>query len=85
VPGLARLAAVAARRGLAQVGRQLGVQRRRHHPLGERLPQPMLAYTIVGVGIIWQHGLEQRIVCGLRTGHLLLLVVVCLEDNQLHS
>ncbi len=45
----------------------------------------MLPEEVFGVGIIFEQFVSQGVVFALRTGHLSLLVVVCLDDNQLHS
>ena len=71
--------------GIAQVGRQLGVQRPLDHPFGALLEQALLPQDILGVGIILQPFIEQRVVFRLGTGPLSLLLFVLLEDNQLHT
>ena len=85
VAGIALRTAVADMRRIAQVGRQLGVQRPLDHPLGELLEQAVLAQDVFRVRRVFEQFIEQRVVFRLGTGHLILLMFGLLEDNQLHT
>ena len=64
---------------------QLGFQHPRNQALGQLLQQAMLSQDVLWVRIVFEQGISQGFVLRVDTGHLVLLVFVFIEDNQLHT
>ena len=62
-----------------------GVQPPLAHACGQPLQQPMLSQDVWRVRRGFEPGLSQGFVWRVDTGHLVLLVFVLIEDNQLHT
>ena len=85
VAGVLLLSPLAPVRGIAQVGGQFSFQHPLDHPFGQLLQQPMLSEDVLRVRLVFEQCVYQGFVFGVYTGHLVLLMSVLIEDNQLHT
>jgi hypothetical protein len=72
-------------RGIAQVSGQLGFQHPLDQAFGQLLQPPMLSKDVVWVRIGFAQGISQGFLVSVATGHLVLLVLVLIADNPLHT